>query len=66
MDTVYNPLETRLLYHARRRGCTVVDGLTMFVHQGAAQFELWTGIPAPADVMSRAARTGLTQGTRHD
>ncbi|SLM27474.1 Shikimate dehydrogenase [Desulfamplus magnetovallimortis] len=43
MDIVYNPLTTRLLGNARENGCTVVDGLSMFVHQAAAQFELFTG-----------------------
>jgi shikimate dehydrogenase len=43
-----------------------VDGLAMFVHQGAAQFELWTGRPAPAAVMAQAAQAGLTGGSRHD
>jgi shikimate dehydrogenase len=44
MDVVYTPLETRLISEARQKGCHVVDGLTMFVAQAAAQFELWTGI----------------------
>jgi len=44
MDIIYNPLKTRLLAEAQNRGCTIVDGLSMFMHQGAAQFELWTGI----------------------
>jgi shikimate dehydrogenase len=43
MDIVYNPLETQLLRDARAAGCTVIDGLSMFVHQGARQLELWTG-----------------------
>jgi shikimate dehydrogenase len=51
MDIVYNPLETRLLREARAAGCTTVRGLEMFLHQAAAQFELWTGQPAPIDVM---------------
>ena len=44
MDAVYTPLNTPLIQAARERGCTVVDGLSMFVAQAAAQFELWTGI----------------------
>lgn len=44
MDVVYTPLETRLISVARENGCRVVDGLTMFIAQAAAQFELWTGI----------------------
>jgi 3-dehydroquinate dehydratase/shikimate dehydrogenase len=50
-DTVYNPIETRLLREARARGCRTVDGVAMFVNQAAAQFERWTGRPAPTDVM---------------
>ena len=38
-------------------GATVVDGLDMLVAQGAAAFELWTGVPAPAVVMRAAVRT---------
>jgi shikimate dehydrogenase len=53
MDMVYNPLKTRLLAEAENRGCTTVDGVAMFVHQGAVQFELWTGRNAPVDVMRK-------------
>lgn len=42
-DTIYNPLETRLLREAREQGCTVVGGLPMFARQAAEQFQLWTG-----------------------
>jgi shikimate dehydrogenase len=51
MDIVYNPRETKLLKDAMRAGCTAVPGLEMFLHQAVAQFELWTGRPAPIDVM---------------
>lgn len=51
MDAVYNPLKTRLLKEAESVGCKTVDGLSMFVYQGAFQFELWTGKKAPIDVM---------------
>ncbi|AOY58753.1 shikimate dehydrogenase [Desulfococcus multivorans] len=51
MDIVYNPLKTRLLKTAARRGCTVVDGVAMFVYQGAFQFECWTGMKAPVALM---------------
>ncbi len=44
MDAVYTPLDTPLIIAARDRGCQVVDGLSMFVAQAAAQFELWTKI----------------------
>ena len=39
------------------RGARVVDGLDVLVAQGAAAFELWTGVPAPVDVMRSAVRS---------
>ena len=39
---------------AREAGATVFDGLDVLVAQGAAAFELWTGVPAPVDVMRAA------------
>ncbi|WP_419786325.1 shikimate dehydrogenase [Pseudodesulfovibrio sp.] len=42
-DIVYNPLETHFLRDARAAGCTAISGLEMFLHQGLAQFRLWTG-----------------------
>lgn len=51
MDIVYNPRETRLLEEAKAAGCRTIPGLEMFLHQAAAQFELWTNQPAPTDVM---------------
>jgi shikimate dehydrogenase len=41
---------------ARAAGARVLDGLDVLVAQGAAAFELWTGVPAPVDVMRAAAR----------
>jgi shikimate dehydrogenase len=42
---------------ARAAGATVIDGLDVLVAQGAAAFELWTGVPAPVDVMRAAVRS---------
>lgn len=53
MDIVYNPRNTQLLMDAAASGCRTIAGLEMFLHQAAAQFELWTGRPAPIDVMRR-------------
>lgn len=53
MDMVYNPLKTRFLAEAEKIGCPTVDGLSMFVHQGAIQFELWTGAKAPVEIMRK-------------
>jgi 3-dehydroquinate dehydratase/shikimate dehydrogenase len=49
-DMVYNPLETRLMREAGSRAA-VISGVEMFVAQGARQFELWTGRPAPRELM---------------
>ena len=43
---------------AREAGATVIDGREVLVAQGAAAFELWTGMPAPVEVMRAAV--GLT------
>ena len=51
MDIVYNPRETRLLKEAKQVGCKTIPGLEMFLHQAAAQFELWTNRSAPVQVM---------------
>ena len=58
-DMVYNPLETPLLKLARERGIPVVTGLEMFVQQGARQFEIWTGKPAPEAEMLRVVELEL-------
>jgi shikimate dehydrogenase len=60
MDMVYNPLKTRFLTKAEKIGCTTLDGLAMFVHQGAVQFELWTGKRAPVEIMRRAVLDELS------
>ena len=58
-DLVYRPRVTTLLQEALRRGCRPVDGLGMLVHQGARQFELWTGVPAPRSEMRDAVEAAL-------
>lgn len=59
MDMVYNPLETKLVKMARQKGIPVIPGSEMFVHQGARQFEIWTGKPAPVEEMHRAVLHAL-------
>lgn len=56
MDIVYKPLSTRLLAAAHEKGATAVDGGRMLLHQAAAQFEIYTGRPAPLDAMNRALK----------
>lgn len=59
MDIVYNPPRTALIRAAEKIGCTTVDGLEMFVYQGVAQFEKWTGVKAPVKAMRQAVLEAL-------
>jgi 3-dehydroquinate dehydratase / shikimate dehydrogenase len=58
-DLIYRPVETKLLKLAARRGIEIVSGLEMFLAQGAAQWEIWTGERAPAAAMRRAVLNAL-------
>ena len=58
-DIVYNPEVTPLLKAARRAGAQTLGGLPMLVYQGAAAFKLWTGQPAPIEIMFTAAQKAL-------
>jgi shikimate dehydrogenase len=59
MDIVYSPLQTRLLKTAKKRGCLTIDGLAMFVNQGAFQFGLWTQQKAPMALMRKVVSDAL-------
>lgn len=52
-DVVYTPLETKLLADAKSRGLVTVSGVEMFINQAALQFEYFTGVGAPVEVMRR-------------
>jgi shikimate dehydrogenase len=58
LDLIYAPPETALVRAARARGLRATGGLSMLLHQGALAFTLWTGAPAPLDVMRRALALG--------
>jgi 3-dehydroquinate dehydratase/shikimate dehydrogenase len=58
-DMVYNPMETPLLKLAASRSIPVITGLEMFAQQGARQFEIWTGKPAPEAEMLHVAELAL-------
>jgi 3-dehydroquinate dehydratase/shikimate dehydrogenase len=60
-DLVYNPLETPLIRMARQKGIPIVTGIEMFVQQGARQFEIFTGKPAPEEEMLRVVIHSLRQ-----
>jgi len=52
-DTVYNPAETLLLKQAKEVGAKTIDGLSMFINQACAQFKLFTGTDANAELMRK-------------
>ena len=58
-DTVYNPENTLLLKHARTQHAKPISGIEMFVRQAALQFQLFTGHPAPTDLMRDILRRAI-------
>jgi 3-dehydroquinate dehydratase/shikimate dehydrogenase len=60
-DLVYNPVDTPLIRLARQQNLHVITGVEMFVQQGARQFEIWTGKPAPEEEMLRVVIHALKQ-----
>ena len=62
LDLIY--ARTKLLRDAEAAGCEVADGELMLLHQGAAAFTLWTGRPAPTDVMQTALSAARARGLR--
>lgn len=63
-DAVYRPIETELLASATSLGCLTVKGYEMLLHQGAAAFEIWTGVAAPELVMEGALLDYLRSTSR--
>jgi shikimate dehydrogenase len=59
LDLIYNPPKTRLLLDAAAAGCTTQNGELMLLHQGAAAFTLWTGQPAPVELMREKLESEL-------
>lgn len=60
LDLIY--ARTRLLQDVAKAGGTTADGGTMLLHQGAAAFTLWTGQPAPLEVMQAALEDARAKG----
>ncbi|HXX82092.1 MAG TPA: shikimate dehydrogenase [Thermodesulfovibrionales bacterium] len=56
-DLIYR--DTALLNAASEKGCRVLNGLGMLLHQGVLAFEIWTGIRPPAEIMRKALQTAL-------
>ncbi len=62
LDLIY--ARTRLLRDAEAAGATTSDGETMLLHQGAAAFSLWTGKPAPLELMQGKLAEARAGGLR--
>lgn len=58
-DMIYRPMETGLLRAARKAGCQAANGAGMLLYQGTRALELWTGRPAPLEVMRAALEKNL-------
>jgi shikimate dehydrogenase len=53
-DMIYRPAQTLLLQSAKAAGCRTANGIGMLLYQGAKALEIWTGQPAPIDIMRQA------------
>jgi shikimate dehydrogenase len=62
LDLIY--ARTHLLNDAAAAGATIADGELMLLHQGAAAFTLWTGQPAPLDLMQAKLAEARAGGLR--
>jgi shikimate dehydrogenase len=62
LDVIY--ARTRLLRDAAAAGCETLDGELMLLHQGAAAFTLWTGQPAPLELMQQKLAEARAGGIR--
>jgi 3-dehydroquinate dehydratase / shikimate dehydrogenase len=64
MDLIYRPLKTELLRQAERRKIEAISGVEMFIAQGVAQWEIWTGEAAPEPAMRRIVLDALQKEER--
>jgi shikimate dehydrogenase len=53
-DLTYGPAVSPAIRYARERAIPCADGKELLIAQAAASFEIWTGMPAPVDVMRAA------------
>lgn len=60
-DLIYNPNKTRFLSEAEKKSARTLNGMGMFIQQGAIAFELWTGLQAPVTIMRRAVLEKLKE-----
>jgi shikimate dehydrogenase len=62
LDLVYRPTPTRLVREARAIGAPARGGAGILLTQAVLSLELWTGLPAPVEVMAEALRAELGGG----
>jgi shikimate dehydrogenase len=60
-DLIYRPLTTRLQSDAQAVGAKTIDGLGMFIYQGAAAFQLWTGMEMPLEQIRQVLEGKLVE-----
>jgi shikimate dehydrogenase len=63
LDAIYNPLTTKLLRDAQEMGCLTINGVGLFVHQGAEQIRIWTGREPPLAAMGQTVIAALREGS---
>lgn len=55
-DVVFNPAMPVFLQKAEQQGAKIITGLGMLVNQAALNFEIWTGVKAPREIMMEALK----------
>ena len=58
-DIIYNPLKTKILVEAEKKGAKIQNGVGMFAYQGAIAFQIWTGIMPDTSRMKQIVLTKL-------
>lgn len=58
-DVAYNTARTWLTQQAATRGCRVIDGISLYVHQTALALKAWTGVAPDTVAMREAAEEFL-------
>jgi shikimate dehydrogenase len=63
-DLIYNPLHTKFLELAEEMGAETINGLKMFIVQGAKSFELWTGKTMEIDDLQDELSKSLSEASQ--
>ncbi len=61
-DIVYSPIVTAFMQTASAKGCKVLGGLPMLLHQAARAFKHFTGFDPPLQAMTSALESRLQLG----